>query len=542
MLSFIHAFLPELVLLAGALGLFVVTLGESQRKARPDRRPARRVRRHRRRALALGQQADLFSGAYRVDQFSQLLKLVLAFGFACILLLSGELPDIRGEVKPEYYLFLTLSVTGLVMLVSCVDIISLVVALELSSFPLYLLVPMRREREGQKSQMESAIKYIMFGVAANGIMFFGLSYLYGLTGTTHLPAMIAILPPVVHSPLAIAGLGLAFCGLYYKLAVFPFHFWTPDVYQGASNETASLIASLPKVGAVAVLVRFVSLATPDNRTVALLLTCLAVASMFYGNLIALVQKDFKRLLGFSGIAHAGYALIGFVALDQAGYTAALYYITGYLLMILACFVVICRVSRDGTNVAIEELAGLHRRSPLLAAHAARGRVRPRRRPAVRRLHGQVQPAHRRAGPGPSRAGGHRRDQLGHRDLLLPPGHPAGGVRRGPTRRGRGPIVLGWPTKVLCVVLIGGIVYLGVAPGAVIDTISHSLAFVSSGPATGLPRTLSGARTRPSSGFGLLGGRPGAAGLAAAVAGHGPDRGVGAHGLTSARRSARTGRG
>jgi NADH-quinone oxidoreductase subunit N len=97
-----------------------------------------------------------------------------------------------------------------------------------------------------------------------------------------------------------------------------------------------------------------------------MLTVLAIASMFYGNLIALVQTDLKRLLGFSGIAHAGYAMLGFVALDAAGFAASLYYITGYLFMVLACFVVISRVSRDGSNLAIAELAGLHRRSPLLA--------------------------------------------------------------------------------------------------------------------------------------------------------------------------------
>ena len=121
-------------------------------------------------------------------------------------------------------------------------------------------------------------------------------------------------------------LALTFAGLLYKQAVFPLHFWTPDVYQGASNETTSFVASLPKIGAVAVLVRLVSLATPENATIALLLTMLAVGSMFYGNLVALMQKDLKRLLGFSGIAHAGYALIGVVALDEAGYTAALYYV------------------------------------------------------------------------------------------------------------------------------------------------------------------------------------------------------------------------
>jgi NADH-quinone oxidoreductase subunit N len=484
-MTFIFQFLPELVLLGGALALFVVALGES--RAKLARTVALVV------ALAavaagvasLGQHAELFSGAYRVDQFSQLLKLILAGGFAAIVLLGGALPDIRGEVKPEYHLFLTLSVTGLVMLVSCIDLIALVVALELSSFPLYLLVPMRRERAGQKSQMESAIKYIMFGVAANGVMFFGLSYLYGLTGTTHLPEMVAILPPVVHSPLALAGLGLAFCGLYYTLAIFPFHFWTPDVYQGASNETASLIASLPKLGAVAVLVRFVSLATPDNRTVALLLTGLAIASMFYGNLIALVQKDFKRLLGFSGIAHAGYALIGFVALDQAGYTAALYYLTGYVLMILACFLVICRVSRDGTNVSIEELAGLHRRSPLLALTLL---------VALFALAGV-----------PPFVGFMAKVSLltaalaqGHLALVVIAMINAAiaiyyylqVIRQAvfgdaAVAAGAAPIVLTWPTRVLCVVLIGGIIYLGVAPGAFIDTVSSSLAFVSSGPATAL---------------------------------------------------------
>lgn len=359
------AFLPELILLGGALALFVITLGEG------------RVRLARLAALGvaglfiaaclatLGQEAVLFDGAYRVDAFSQWLKLTFAIGDLLILLLSANLPDVREDVKPEYFLLLTLSVTGLTALVSAIDLITLVIAFELSSFPLYFLVPMRREREGQRVQMESAIKYVMFGLVATGVMLFGLSYLFGLTGTTSLPLLMTRLQPIVQSPLAIAGLGMTFAALFYKLAVFPFHFWTPDVYQGASNETTGLIASLPKVGVMAVLVRFASLATPENRTIALLLTCLAAASMFYGNLLALLQRDLKRLLGFSAIAHAGYALVGFVSLDPAGYTAALYYIVGYLFMVLACFVVVCQVSRDGVNVALEDLAGLHRRSALL---------------------------------------------------------------------------------------------------------------------------------------------------------------------------------
>jgi NADH-quinone oxidoreductase subunit N len=360
------AFLPELILSGGALALFALTLGNGRGQQARQVAILAALAMIVASAFTLSQQAVLFDGAYRVDAFSQWLKLIFGIGYVLIALLSGDLPDIRGDVKPEYFLFLTLSVIGLTTLVSSVDLITLVVALELSAFPLYVMVAMRREREGQRVQMESAIKYIVFGITATGVMLFGMSYLFGLTGTTSLPTMMTRLQPVIQSPLAIVGLALTFAGLLYKLAVFPFHFWTPDVYQGASNETTSLVASLPKVGATAVLVRFVSLATPEHQAIALLLTCLAVASMFYGNLIALMQKDLKRLLGFSGIAHAGYALIGFVALDQAGYTAALYYIVSYLFMVLACFIVVCKVSPDGTNVALEDLAGLHRRSPLLA--------------------------------------------------------------------------------------------------------------------------------------------------------------------------------
>lgn len=359
-------FLPELVVLAGALVLFFLTLGTGREAQARWLSIGLAVGVFATALLTYKCSATLFDGAYRVDAFSQLLKAIIAFGYGCIAFLSDGLRDIRTEARTEYFLFLALSITGLLLLVSSVDVITLFIALELSSYPLYLMVPMRRERAGQRSQMESAVKYIMFGVAANGVMLFGLGYIYGLTGSTSLPVIMAKLPPLLGSPLALTGLALTFAGLLYKLAIFPFHFWTPDVYQGAANETTSLIASLPKVAAVAVLVRFVSLASPETSAIALLLTCLAVASMIYGNLIALVQTDLKRLLGFSGIAHAGYALVGFVALDQAGYAAALYYITGYMVMVLACFVVICHVSRDGTNVAISELAGLHRRAPLLA--------------------------------------------------------------------------------------------------------------------------------------------------------------------------------
>ncbi|MCX7722233.1 MAG: NADH-quinone oxidoreductase subunit N [Verrucomicrobiae bacterium] len=361
------AFLPELVLSVGALALFGLALSNA------DVRRARLVAACTAAGVflctvaTLWHRAILFHGAYSVDQFSQLIKLIIALGYLAVVLISGELPDVRPELKPEYFLFVTLSVAGLVALVSAVELITIVVCLELVSLPLYALVAMRRERAGWRGQMEAAIKYVVFGTTATGLTLFGISCLYGLTGSTALAELVQRLPPLMHSPVAVVGLGLAVAGLFYKLAAFPFHFWTPDVYQGGPNQTAALIASLPKIGAVAVLVRFAGLAGPENGHLVLVLSVFAVCSMLYGNLIALVQRDLKRLFGFSAIAHAGYALIGLAVLGQEGYTAALFHVISYAVMVLACFAVICRVAREGENLNLEDLAGLWQRAPLLGA-------------------------------------------------------------------------------------------------------------------------------------------------------------------------------
>lgn len=480
------AFLPELVLLAGILALFVISLGEGRDRLAQRTALALAVAVICASGLALRQEGLLFDGAYRVDVFSQWLKLVFAIAYLLVLLLGGDLPDIRPDVKPEYQLFLALSITGFVTLVSCVDLVTLVVALQLSSFPLYFLVAMRRERDGQRVQMESAVKYIMYGITATGIMLFGMSYLFGLTGTTSLPTMMTRLEPVARSAVAVGGLALMLGGLLYKLAVFPFHFWTPDVYQGASNESTSVIASLPKLGAVAVLVRFVSLATPENDSMALLLTVLAVASMFYGNLIALGQSDLKRLFGFSGIAHAGYALVGFVALDHAGFTAALYYVVAYLFMVLACFVVVCRASAGGANLAVADLAGLHRRSPLLAVTLLVG---------VFGLAGLP--------PLPGFMG-----KLALLKAALAQGHTAlvvltvlntaiaiyyylGLVRESWFRdaEDRPAIRLDALTQTVCVVLIAAVVFLGVAPARTFERLSSAVAAASGTDTSGAAATV-----------------------------------------------------
>ena len=366
-----YLFAPELVLLAGCLLAFCMTLTEA------------RTQTLRLLVLCVGAafaatsvgclfaKGTLFYGAYRVDLFSQMVKGVLSVGFTLLLLFGADTRGISVRMRPEYYFFLLTSLLGLTLLSSSVELVTLFIALELSSYSLYLLVPMRTPSDSMRAPMEAAIKYLLFGVTASGIMLFGMSWIFGIAGSTYLeqilPAMrTALSHPTGLNAAALVGLLMLLCGMFFKLAVFPFHFWAPDVYQGASNDTTAFIASMPKIVAVAVLARFCALAFPGEGHMALLLTGLSIASMCYGNLTALVQTDVKRMLGFSGIAHAGYILMGMATLQGWGIATALYYATGYLFMMLTAFLVLCVVSSDGQNLSIKDLNGLSRRSPLLA--------------------------------------------------------------------------------------------------------------------------------------------------------------------------------
>lgn len=359
-------FAPELIILSGCLLLFFVSLGNAQAGLARGITIATALAAVVGCALCLNLQGELFFKAYRVDFFSQLFKLIIALGLFTVLLFGRDLKGISKSIHPEYYLFMLLSTTGLMMLVSSVELITLFVALELSSYPLYLLVPMRDDTGGLRTQMEAATKYIMFGVLATGIMLFGMSYIFGMTGTTYLIELFPRLEAMGSSPAIMVGIAMFMGGFFFKLAVFPFHFWVPDVYEGASNETTAFIASVPKIGAVVMLIQVAAMVTKDDGAIVTMLSVLAVCSMFYGNLSALVQKDLKRMLGFSGIAHAGYVLLGLVTLKSTGFASSIFYIIGYLIMNLACFLVICKVSREGENVEIEDVRGLFKRAPLLA--------------------------------------------------------------------------------------------------------------------------------------------------------------------------------
>ncbi|MFA9498654.1 MAG: NADH-quinone oxidoreductase subunit N, partial [Deltaproteobacteria bacterium] len=365
-------FLPELALIFMALVFFFASLGN--------------LKESRLQGLGLlfsaiavlvsvssyGMEGSLFFNAYRVDAFSQMFKVIITFGLFIVIYLGKGLYGIDNTLRPEYYLFMTLSAFGLMCMSSAVELITIILSLEIHSFALFIMIPFRKHGAYRK-QMEAGIKYALFGAAASGISLYGMSYIFGMTHTTYLADLVKIIPGVIlDKPLMLIGLVMLLCGFFYKLALFPMHFWAPDVYEGAANETSGFVATLPKIGAVALLIRLISLAGADAGQFTWVLMIFAVLSMTFGNLSALVQNDIKRLLAYSSIAHAGYVMIGLLCATDFGYLSGIYYIAGYLLMNLACFYVIYNLAPQGENITFDDLGGLYKRSPLLALTLAVG--------------------------------------------------------------------------------------------------------------------------------------------------------------------------
>ncbi len=319
---------------------------------------------------SLGQEGLMFGQTYQVDRLSQFFKMTVSLGFFLTVINGVRQPLLEKEKQCDYFLFLALSTWGLMLLCSTVELISIYLALELASFSLFPLVPLRTK---SLSAAEAAIKYMFIGGVATTVGLFGFSYILAAQHTTDLNQLVHMSWSWSHSPMAVMGLTFFLSGLLFKLAFFPFHFWAPDVYEGAGNETAAYIAVLPKVGAVAVLLRFSPLLKPGLE-ITTILAVLAAVSMMYGNLAALVQKDVKRILGYSAIAHAGYLMVGVVAGTPMGVAAAAFYAFAYVLMSFTCFWVICRESVDGRNLKLEDLIGLSSRAPGMALVLAVGAV------------------------------------------------------------------------------------------------------------------------------------------------------------------------
>nr|WP_320049479.1 NADH-quinone oxidoreductase subunit N [uncultured Desulfuromonas sp.] len=359
------AFLPELALMLTVLVLFFMTLGKFRTGAVQGASLLLTALTLVATFMSLGAHDSLFFDAYQVDSLSQLFKLVIVGGLFLVFFLGRGLTGIEGKIHCEYNMFLSISALGLMFLSSSVELLTILLSLEISSYALYVVIPFRN---GQgRSHVEAGIKYVLFGAVSTGLTLYGMSYIFGLAHTTYLSELAQLMPSLVATqPLAVIAMILVMTAFFYKLAMFPMHFWTPDVYEGASNETTSFVATLPKVGAVLLLIRFVAVAGYDISQVTWVLAVVAVLSMTLGNFTALVQTDLKRLLAYSSIAHAGYVMIGILTADEMGMSAAVFYVIGYLLMNLGCFYVIYNIAPEGQNVTFDDLKGLSRRSPLLA--------------------------------------------------------------------------------------------------------------------------------------------------------------------------------
>ena len=320
-------------------------------------------------AAVVARAGEPFSpGIYRVDAFSQVVKLVLALGLLLVHLASRAPRTVRATTWGELPMLLAFSTAGMMMLASATELLTLYVALELSAYPLYILVALGR---GRLLGTEAATKYMLLGMASSAVSLYGISFLFGAAGSTMLSVIGADAAVLAQMPVFWLGLVLALAGFLFKLAAFPFHFWAPDTYQAAPHEAVLFIATASKVAAVALLARLVGVViAPDGSvpagTLQAVLMGACVVAMTLGNLAAIVQKDLKRLLGYSAVAHAGYVLVGLQSLSHLGLSSALFYSFAYLGMGLLCFLVVIEVGRESEIVPLEALAGLHARSPLLA--------------------------------------------------------------------------------------------------------------------------------------------------------------------------------
>ncbi|MDM8537649.1 NADH-quinone oxidoreductase subunit N [Desulfobacterales bacterium HSG17] len=308
-------------------------------------------------------QGTLFLNTYQVDLFSQVFKVMLFMALFLVVCLCSKLNGVDEKRHSEFYMLLCVCTFSMMMLISSVNILTLYVALELSSYSLYIMVFFRKQK---KYRVNTSIRYFIIGASASAVMVFGMALLYGATGKSFVPEMIQILPGLIHRPEVIIGLFFTLCGFFFKLAVFPFHFWAPDVYEGAPNQLSAYIATASKVAVIAVITRIISMTGGNSEYLVHAMVALSIISMTIGNLTAIVQKDLKRLLAFSSIAHAGYVLIGILSMNAAGYTGAVFYAFAVLILKFTCFLVVIKVADDGQNINVAHLAGLHKRSPILA--------------------------------------------------------------------------------------------------------------------------------------------------------------------------------
>lgn len=308
----------------------------------------------------------VFSGSYIVDKLAIITKLfVYLFSFFAFAYAREYLKS-RNISRGDYYLLGLLAVLGMSIMASAYSFLTIYLGLELLSLPLYAMIAMYKE---SNLATEAAMKYFVLGSLASGLLLYGISMLYGVTGDIQLSTVAHILE-TRHDIVPLMALVFVLAGVIFKFGAVPFHMWVPDVYQGASTPTTLFIASAPKVAAFAITVRLLVQAMPSLAVSwEHMLIVISILSMFLGNVLAIAQTNLKRMLAYSSIAHIGYTLLGILAGPNSseGYSAAMFYIFTYVLVAAGAFAVITIMSEGGTDLdKLEDYRGLNARNPWLA--------------------------------------------------------------------------------------------------------------------------------------------------------------------------------
>jgi len=312
-----------------------------------------------------------FGGGYVMDSMALFFKRFFLVAAIIVLIISVEFSDRIATGISEYYSLIVFALSGMMFAASANDFTMLFVSVELVTVTFYVLTSFQRSR---LQSLEAGIKYLILGALSTAFTVYGIALVFGTSGTMKFAELAALQSTLAGNNLFLAGLLLVVIGLAFKIAAFPVQIWAPDVYQGAPTPTAGFLAVGSKAAGFVLLLRVLFTAVPEFTAQSTqLLIVMSAVTILYGNLCAIPQRNLKRLLGYSSIAHAGYLLLGVAAMagnvkhSEAGGSAVLYYLSGYLFTLLAAFTVITLVLRRVDVDDIWGLAGLGQRSPFLAA-------------------------------------------------------------------------------------------------------------------------------------------------------------------------------
>lgn len=303
-----------------------------------------------------------FHGMYVDDTMADILKLMVYGTVSSVLVYSHAYISDRGMLKGEFFSLILFATLGMMVMISASHFLTLYIGLELLSLSLYALVALRRD---SVVATEAAMKFFVLGALASGFLLYGMSMVYGATGTLHVSQLAQIIQSEASSKeVLVIGLVFIVAGISFKLSAAPFHMWAPDVYQGAPTAVTLFIGSAPKLAAFGFVMRL--LVEGMGEMVADwqgMLVIMAVLSMAVGNIAAIAQTNIKRMLAYSTISHMGFLLLGFISADSNGYSSALFYVIAYVLMTLGTFAMIMLLCRNGFEAEeINDFKGLSKRN------------------------------------------------------------------------------------------------------------------------------------------------------------------------------------